>query len=100
MTICCGIKDKIYELGGHTHFTICNKCKQYEENDKDTLYEMWNNDNITDDFKYADWEKEEKYKKLVFYNKYFKFIIFTNKNIYLKIVVHVWNDHIMIIIIL
>jgi len=43
--IASGIKitnnGKMYLIGGHTHFTICNKCKQDEENDNDTLYDMW-----------------------------------------------------------
>ena len=34
---------------------VCNP--PYEENNEDTLYDMWINDNITDDFKYASWEE-------------------------------------------
>ena len=41
----------MYFLGGHKHFTICEKCKQ--ENGNDTLYDMWMNDNLTNDLEYA-----------------------------------------------
>jgi len=58
--IVCGIRyiqnTKMYELGGHNHYTLCDKCKKIEENDVDTLYDMWCNDNITDDFEYAGWK--------------------------------------------
>ena len=58
--IVCDIKHtengKMYLIGGHNHFTICKKCKELEEkNDEDTLYDMWYNDNITDDYGYAGW---------------------------------------------
>ena len=54
--IWCGInKDKMYELGGHTHFIMCDKCKQDEENGIDTLRDMWKNDNITNNYGYAGW---------------------------------------------
>lgn len=61
VAIVCGIKHienrTMYLIGGHKHFTICNKCKKLEEiNDEDTLYDMWHNDNITDDFEYAGWK--------------------------------------------
>lgn len=46
----------IYLLGGHNHITICNTCKECEENEDDTLYGMWKNDNITDAFGYAGWK--------------------------------------------
>ena len=55
----CGInQDKMYILGGHTHFTLCETCKQEEENDKDTLYDMWRNDNLTNLFEYAGWKEK------------------------------------------
>ena len=61
-SILCGIKNtlysKIYLIGGHTHFTICDKCKQDEENDDDTLHDMWINDNVTDEFGYAGWKEQ------------------------------------------
>lgn len=64
VTIACGIKDtekgRMYLIGGHKHFTICNQCKQYEENGEDTLYDMWTNDNMTNDLKYAGWEEDYK----------------------------------------
>ena len=58
-TICCGIKTteqgKMYLLGGHQHFIICHKCKQDEENEEDTLNDMWLNDNITNNSEYNGW---------------------------------------------
>lgn len=69
VAITCGItyidKLKMWLIGGHSHFTICDKCKQYEENEVDTLYDTWINDNITNDSKYAGWEDTSKLK---FYN--------------------------------
>ena len=57
----CGInKDKMYMLGGHKHFTICKTCKQ-DENEQDTLYDMWRMDNITNDFEYARWKEWNPY---------------------------------------
>lgn len=49
--ITCGINnDKKYILGGHTHIRMCDKCRvKEEEDDEDTLYDMWRNDNITND---------------------------------------------------
>jgi hypothetical protein len=62
VTITCGItnteKGKMYLIGGHQHFSICDKCKLDEANGDDTLYDMWMSDNITDDLKYAGWEEE------------------------------------------
>lgn len=47
-------KGKMYFLGAHDHLTICNKYKELEEiNDEDTLYDIWYNDNITNDFEYS-----------------------------------------------
>ena len=52
-------KGKMYFLGAHDHLTICNKCKELEEiNDEDTLYDMWYNDNVTDDFEYSGWKRK------------------------------------------
>lgn len=50
---------KMYLIGGHNHFIICNKCKELEEINEDTLYDMWRNDNITDDFGYAGWKTDQ-----------------------------------------
>jgi hypothetical protein len=56
-----GIKNttdgKMYLLGSHDHLTICDICKKNEENDEDTLHDMWLNDNITNDYGYADWKE-------------------------------------------
>jgi hypothetical protein len=49
-----------YSLGGHNHFTFCNKCKQDEENGNDTLYDMWMNDNLTNELEYAGWKEDRK----------------------------------------
>ena len=58
--ITCGIKIidtvNMYCLGGHNHYTICDKCKQDEETGDDTLYDMWINDNVTNDLGYAGWK--------------------------------------------
>lgn len=58
--IMCGVKDypncKMYMLGGHNHLIICDICKKQENNDEDTLYDMWINDNMTNDFRYAEWK--------------------------------------------
>ena len=43
-------------LGGHDHLIICDICKKKENNDEDTLYDMWINDNMTNDFRYAEWK--------------------------------------------
>lgn len=57
--IVCEIKEKpngvLYMLGCHNHVNICTKCKQNEENEEDTLRDMWINDNVTDVFGYAGW---------------------------------------------
>jgi len=68
--ISCGIKitdnGNIYLLGGHNHYTICDKCRQDEEtgNDtlydiNDTLYDMWINDNFTNELEYAGWKEDK-----------------------------------------
>jgi len=58
--ITCGISnDKMYLLGGHNHYTICDKCKQDEESGDDTLYDMWINDNLTNDLGYAGWNEDK-----------------------------------------
>ena len=49
----------MYFLGGHKHLTICDKYKQYEENGNDTLYDMWLNENITNELGYAGWKEDE-----------------------------------------
>jgi len=50
-------KGRMYFLGAHDYYSICNKCKELEEmNDEDTLDDMWCNDYITDDFEYAGWK--------------------------------------------
>ena len=48
---------KMYILGGHNHLIICDICKKMEDNDKDTLYDMWMNDNFTNDFSYEGWKQ-------------------------------------------
>ena len=48
---------KMYLLGSHDHLTICDICKKIEENDEDTLHDMWLKDNITNDNGYADWKE-------------------------------------------
>ena len=62
-TISCGIKitekGKMYLIGGHQHLIICNKCKNNEENGNDTLYDMWINDNITNDEEYYGWNEKQ-----------------------------------------
>ena len=59
-SIFCGtkqtIKGKMYLIGGHKHLTMCNKCKEDEENGEDTLFDMWLSDNVTNDDKYGGWE--------------------------------------------
>lgn len=62
-TILCGIETKedgkeMYLLGGHTHLTICSDCEKYEECEEDTLHDMWTNDNVTDNFGYAEWKEQ------------------------------------------
>jgi Fe2+ or Zn2+ uptake regulation protein len=66
-TVTCGVKktdnSKMYLLCGHSHFVICDKCKKIEEEeDEDILYDMWMNDNMTDDFEYGEWK--EMYKEV------------------------------------
>jgi hypothetical protein len=48
---------KMYVLGGHNHLTICNICKKKEDLNEDTLRDMWINDNMTNDFMYAEWKR-------------------------------------------
>ena len=59
--ISVGVKNttdgKMYMLGGHNHLIICDICKKLEDSDEDTLYDMWMNDNITNNFEYAGWKK-------------------------------------------
>lgn len=45
----------MYLLGGHNHYTICDKCKQ----DEDTLYDIWMNDNLTNELEYAEWKEDK-----------------------------------------
>jgi hypothetical protein len=47
---------KMYILGGHNHLSICDICKKMEDDEVDTLYDMWINDNMTNDFGYAEWK--------------------------------------------
>lgn len=58
----CGIettdRGKMYLIGSHNQITICDKCKQDEENEIDTLYDMWMSDNITDDFGLLGWREK------------------------------------------
>lgn len=56
ITISCGVKNNMIMLGGHKHLIICDTCKKMEDNDDDTLYNMWMNDNITNIFEYAGWK--------------------------------------------
>lgn len=51
------IDGKMYILGGHNHLSICDICKKMEDSDKDTLYDMWMNDNLTNDFSYEGWKQ-------------------------------------------
>jgi hypothetical protein len=59
--IACNIKNnpdgKMYILGGHNHLIICDNCKKMEDCDEDTLYNMWTNDNMTNDSGYAEWKQ-------------------------------------------
>ena len=61
--ITCGTTNthngRMYLIGGHIHLTICDKCKQAEENDDDTLYDMWINDDMTNDLEYAGWIEQK-----------------------------------------
>lgn len=50
-----GPNGKCIYLGGHIHLTICNNCKQKEDNVEDTLYDLWMSDNVTDEKGYAGW---------------------------------------------
>lgn len=48
----------MYLLGGHSHNVICNECKKKEdEEDEDTLYDMWTLDSITDGLELDGWIK-------------------------------------------
>lgn len=50
---------KVYLIGGHTHYYICDTCKELEEmKNEDTLYDMWYNDNVTDDFGHGEWKSD------------------------------------------
>lgn len=57
--ITCGVKNlhngQMYMLGGYNHLIICDICKKKEDCNEDTLYNMWINDNITNDFGYLEW---------------------------------------------
>jgi hypothetical protein len=59
--ISVGIKNttdgKMYMLGGHDHLIICDICKKMEDSDGDTLYDMWMNDNLTNDLSYSGWKE-------------------------------------------
>jgi hypothetical protein len=59
--ISCDIKNtsdgKMYILGGHNHLIICDICKKMEDLDIDSLHDMWINDNMTNDFMYAEWKQ-------------------------------------------
>jgi hypothetical protein len=71
-TILCGIQpasdsklnllgSKMYILGSHDYFTICCDCKKkYNLDDDDPLYDMWLNDNITDEYGFAGWQELKK----------------------------------------
>ena len=54
--IVCDVKNnsdgKMYMLGGREHLIICDICKKMEEND-DILYDMWINDNKSNDLCYS-----------------------------------------------
>ena len=52
-------KGKMYLLCGHNYFNICDKCKY----DEDTLYNMWKNDNLTNDLEYAGWKEHNPHLK-------------------------------------
>jgi hypothetical protein len=54
--IICGQKNGMYMLGGHSHMVCCATCLRLEERTEDTLYDMWQNDNMTDNFEYANWK--------------------------------------------
>ena len=58
--ITCGVKNttdgQMYMLGGHIHLIICDVCKKLEDSDEDMLYDMWTNDNMTNDFRHAEWK--------------------------------------------
>jgi hypothetical protein len=59
-SITCGItSEKMYLIGGHKHIVICDKCKYDEENDIDTLYNMWVTDNITNDHEFSGWVEKK-----------------------------------------
>jgi hypothetical protein len=47
----------MYILGGHNHLIICDICKKMEDLDIDTLHDMWINDNMTNDYMYAEWKQ-------------------------------------------
>ena len=56
----------MYMLGSHQHVHICKTCKKRKEklseDENDILFEMWNNDNCTNDFGYGAWIKKNKQK--------------------------------------
>jgi hypothetical protein len=89
--ISCGIKNnpdgKMYLLGGHDHLIICDNCKKIEDhNEDDTLHDMWTNDNITNDFGYAEWKL---IKKVVFNGFSFSYeeMIIEHIDVYTNIIV-------------
>lgn len=49
----------MYLLGGHNHLIICDNCKKIEDLNEDTLHDMWMNDNMTNDFGYAQWKPHD-----------------------------------------
>lgn len=61
-TIICGSaknNDKVlWLIGGHSHLIICKKCSEAEETE-DTLYDVWIQDNKTDDNGYGGWKEME-----------------------------------------
>ena len=56
----------LYLIGGHKHINMCEMCKQDEENEIDTLYDMWKNDNITDGIGNDGWEEYSYHVKSAF----------------------------------
>jgi len=64
VSIVCGIKktekSDVYLLGAHEHVKMCSNCKLNEENNIDTLYDMWYNDNVTDGVGSGGWIEYKK----------------------------------------
>jgi hypothetical protein len=50
--------EKMYSIGGHTHAVMCEKCNADEANGIDTLYDMWTNDNLTNNHEHAGWKQK------------------------------------------